>query len=197
MVDAIGRLIQGRVSAGQAHDITQAGALLDGVPAKCVVADEAYDAMALRQQIADMTAKAVIPPRVNRARPSTVTATSSNASSVESSTSGASPHATTSSPSASSRSSAGFQVILREDGSITLGENAPSNRFVRGWFSLREWLADLLGPSERVERRAAIVARLLLSSRRLVASLVLLCHKSSFARALPQQGHCPRRAISA
>jgi hypothetical protein len=27
-------------------------------------------------------------------------------------------------------------------------------------------------------------------------SLVLLCHKSSFALALPQQGHCPRRAIN-
>ena len=27
-------------------------------------------------------------------------------------------------------------------------------------------------------------------------SLLLLCHKSSFAPALPQQGHCPRRAIS-
>ena len=27
--------------------------------------------------------------------------------------------------------------------------------------------------------------------------LILLCHKSSFALALPQQGHCPRRAISA
>jgi type I restriction enzyme S subunit len=27
-------------------------------------------------------------------------------------------------------------------------------------------------------------------------SLVLLCHKRSFALALPQQGHCPRRAIS-
>ena len=26
--------------------------------------------------------------------------------------------------------------------------------------------------------------------------LVLLCHKSSFTLALPQQGHCPRRAIS-
>ena len=66
MVDALGRLIQGRISAGQVHDITQAGALLDGVPAKCVVADKAYDAMALRQQIAAIPAKAVIPPRVNR-----------------------------------------------------------------------------------------------------------------------------------
>jgi IS5 family transposase len=66
VVDAIGRLIQGRVSAGQVHDVTQAGALLEGVPAKCVVADKAYDAMALREQIAAMPAKAVIPPRVNR-----------------------------------------------------------------------------------------------------------------------------------
>ena len=27
-------------------------------------------------------------------------------------------------------------------------------------------------------------------------TLVLLCHKRSFALALPQQGHCPRRAIN-
>ena len=65
-VDGLGRLIQGRVSAGQVHDITQAGTLLDGVPAKCVVADKAYDAMALREQIAAIPAKAVIPPRANR-----------------------------------------------------------------------------------------------------------------------------------
>jgi len=69
VVDAIGRLVQGRVSAGQVHDITQAGALLKGVPAKCVVADKAYDAMALREQIAAMPAKAVIPPRANRREP--------------------------------------------------------------------------------------------------------------------------------
>ncbi len=54
VVDAIGRLIQGRVSAGQVPDITQASALLDGVPAERVVADKAYDAMALREQIAAM-----------------------------------------------------------------------------------------------------------------------------------------------
>jgi transposase len=66
VVDAIGQLIQGRISAGQVHDITQASALLEGVPAKCVVADKAYDAMALREQIAAMPAKAVIPPRLNR-----------------------------------------------------------------------------------------------------------------------------------
>jgi hypothetical protein len=52
VVDAIVRLIQGRLSAGQFHDMTQARALLDSVPARCVVADAA--------------AKAVIPPRANR-----------------------------------------------------------------------------------------------------------------------------------
>lgn len=69
MVDAIGRLIQGRISAGQMHDITQAPALLDGVPAQCVVADKAYDAMALRELIEAIPAKAVIPPRANRREP--------------------------------------------------------------------------------------------------------------------------------
>lgn len=66
MVDAIGRLIQGRLSAGQVHDVTQAQALLDGIRARCVVADKAYDAMALRQTISEAGAKAVIPPRANR-----------------------------------------------------------------------------------------------------------------------------------
>jgi transposase len=66
VVDAIGRLIQGRLTAGQVHDVTQAQALLQAVPARCVVADEAYDATALRQTIAMAGAKAVIPPRANR-----------------------------------------------------------------------------------------------------------------------------------
>ena len=48
------------------RDVTQAQALLEGVPAKCVVADKAYDAAALRQAIRDAGAKAVIPPRANR-----------------------------------------------------------------------------------------------------------------------------------
>jgi transposase len=46
--------------------IEQAQALLDGVPARCVVADKAYDAQALRQTIQQAGAKAVIPPRANR-----------------------------------------------------------------------------------------------------------------------------------
>lgn len=66
VVDAIGRLIQGRLSAGQVHDVTQARALLDGVPARCVVSGKAYDAQALRLAIQQAGAKAVIPPRANR-----------------------------------------------------------------------------------------------------------------------------------
>jgi transposase len=69
VVDAIGRLIQGRLSAGQVHDVTQAQALLDGVPAKCVVADKAYDADELRRTILAAGAVAVIPPRANRREP--------------------------------------------------------------------------------------------------------------------------------
>jgi transposase len=68
VVDAIGRLIQGRLSAGQVHDVTQASALLDGVPAQCVMADKAYDSDELRRTICDAGAKAVIPPRANRRR---------------------------------------------------------------------------------------------------------------------------------
>lgn len=66
-----------------------------------------------------------------------------------------------------------FQVVMREDGSITFGENAPPNRFVRGWIGFREWLADAVGPSERLKRRSAIIVRRLLSSRPLVAHLAI------------------------
>ncbi|WP_321850544.1 hypothetical protein [Burkholderia diffusa] len=65
----------------------------------------------------------------------------------------------------------GFRVVVRDDGSITLGKDAPTSRLFRKWFGFREWLADLVGSSQRVQRRAAIVARRLLSSRRLVAYL--------------------------
>lgn len=65
----------------------------------------------------------------------------------------------------------GFQVVLRDDGSITLGVGAPTNWLFRKWFSFREWLADLTGPSQRVQRLVAIIVKRLLSSRRLVGHL--------------------------
>lgn len=66
-----------------------------------------------------------------------------------------------------------FQVVFRDDGSISLGEGAPANWLFRKWFSFREWLADLVGPSQRVQRRAAIVVKRLLSSRRLAGHLAI------------------------
>ncbi|WP_223532792.1 hypothetical protein [Pseudomonas sp. GL-RE-20] len=67
----------------------------------------------------------------------------------------------------------GFQVVFRDDGSFSLGEGAPTNWLFRKWFSFREWLADLVGPSQRVQRRAAIILKRLLSSRRLTGHLAI------------------------
>lgn len=67
----------------------------------------------------------------------------------------------------------GFQVGFRDDVSISLGEEAQTNWPLRKWFSFREWLADLVGPSQRVQCRAVIVVKRLLSSRRLVGHLAI------------------------
>lgn len=64
-----------------------------------------------------------------------------------------------------------FNVVFRDDGSFTLGEDAPINWLVRKSLIFREWFADLVGPSQRVQRRAATVLKRLLSSRRLTAKL--------------------------
>lgn len=66
-----------------------------------------------------------------------------------------------------------FQVVFKDDGSITLGAGAPTSQLFRKWFSFCEWLADLLGPSLRVQRYAASIVRRLLSSRRLVGHLAI------------------------
>jgi hypothetical protein len=67
----------------------------------------------------------------------------------------------------------GFKVVFQDDGSITLGAGAPTSWLFRKWFGYREWLADLVGPSQRVQRRAAIVVKRLLSSRRLTGHLAI------------------------
>lgn len=67
----------------------------------------------------------------------------------------------------------GFQVVFKDDGSITLGVGAPTSQLFRNWFSFCEWLADLVGPSQRVPRHAASVVKRLLSSRRLVGHLAI------------------------
>jgi transposase len=49
--------------------VTQAQPLLRDVPARCMVADKAYDARALCHAITAAGAKVVIPPRANRREP--------------------------------------------------------------------------------------------------------------------------------
>ncbi len=61
LADTLGRPLRFLVTAGQVGDITQAPALLCGMPAEAVLADKAYDSNALRALIARMGAEAVIP----------------------------------------------------------------------------------------------------------------------------------------
>lgn len=67
----------------------------------------------------------------------------------------------------------GFQVLFQEDGSIILGTGGTTSKISRKWFSFREWLADLVGPSQRVQRHAVILVKRLLSSRRWVGYLAI------------------------
>jgi transposase len=66
LADALGRPLRFRITAGQAHDITAAPALLEGQQAGAVLADKAYDSNGLRETISQMDAQAVIPSKRNR-----------------------------------------------------------------------------------------------------------------------------------
>ena len=66
MVEGLGHLASWKLTGGQAHEVTLAEALLEGVQAQIVVADKAYDADYLIERITVPGAQAVIPPRSNR-----------------------------------------------------------------------------------------------------------------------------------
>ena len=66
LADALGRPLRFVVTAGQTGDITQAPALLEGQAGDALLADKAYDSNALRELIAGIGAKVVIPS--NRSR---------------------------------------------------------------------------------------------------------------------------------
>jgi transposase len=57
------------LTAGQAADVTQAGALIEGVPIEVVIADKGYDRRAVVEAIEARGAEAVIPSLKNRAEP--------------------------------------------------------------------------------------------------------------------------------
>jgi len=60
-VDALGNPVRFILTGGERNDITQAAALIEGLPAAYVLADKAYDADHFRQAIAQAKAHAVIP----------------------------------------------------------------------------------------------------------------------------------------
>lgn len=66
-----------------------------------------------------------------------------------------------------------FKVVFNDNGTISLGADAPTSSLRRSWFSFCEWLADSIGPSERVQRRAAIVVKRLLGSRSFTRHLAI------------------------
>lgn len=67
----------------------------------------------------------------------------------------------------------GFQVVINDDGTISFGAGAPDNQLYRKWFSFCEWLADMVGPSQRIQRRGVSIVKRLLSSRRLIEHLAI------------------------
>lgn len=71
LADALGRPLRFILTSGQTGDVTQAQALLEGQSAGHVIADTAYDSRALREAIARIGAKAVIPSNPTRKHPFT------------------------------------------------------------------------------------------------------------------------------
>ena len=68
-VDALGNPLRFTLTGGQAHDITQADELIDGIESDYVIAERGYDSQRFRERIVEMGATPVIPPRSNRTEP--------------------------------------------------------------------------------------------------------------------------------
>jgi len=69
LADSLGRPLRFILTPGQAGDVTQAAALLEGESADHVIADTAYDSRALREVIETIGAEAVIPANPTRKHP--------------------------------------------------------------------------------------------------------------------------------
>jgi transposase len=67
-VRGLGLPVRFIVTGGQAHDITQAHQLIEGLEAEAVIADTAYDADHFREAIAAGAAQAVIPSNPSRSQ---------------------------------------------------------------------------------------------------------------------------------
>lgn len=66
MVDALGNLVRFLLLPGQAHDMKGVAPLIRGVSFGALMADKAFDANWLLQELDERGASAVIPPKSNR-----------------------------------------------------------------------------------------------------------------------------------
>lgn len=66
LVEGLGNLARWSLTPGQAHDLTRAQQLIDGIKTEAVVADKAFDANVLITAIERAGATAVIPPMAHR-----------------------------------------------------------------------------------------------------------------------------------
>ena len=66
LVDALGNLVQFLLLPGQAHDMKGVAPLIKGVSFDALLADKAFDADWLLQDLDERGATAVIPPKTNR-----------------------------------------------------------------------------------------------------------------------------------
>jgi len=69
LVDALGNPVELMLTPGQAHDLTCAESLLEGVDPEALLGDKAYDADSLIDTLAQRGVTAVIPPKANRKVP--------------------------------------------------------------------------------------------------------------------------------
>lgn len=66
MTDALGNLVRFELLPGQRSEIVGVPDLIDGLTFGAMLADKAFDADALRDELANRTADAVIPAKTNR-----------------------------------------------------------------------------------------------------------------------------------
>lgn len=66
MVDALGLPLAFEITEGQRHDSQFAPQLITQSPPRCLLGDKAYDSSAIRAQLRDLNAVAVIPSKADR-----------------------------------------------------------------------------------------------------------------------------------
>ena len=66
MTDALGNLVRFKLLPGQRSEIVGVPELIDGLDFGAILADKAFDANSLRQELNNRQAKAVIPAKTNR-----------------------------------------------------------------------------------------------------------------------------------